>query len=106
MIRQFVENVKDYRITPDGTRGRGNGKVPAATIKSNVQALNTFARWLRAHHKGPLALRAFNEPRSLAADIDEYAEAGGDDRDRPSAALLICAGSGLTGSKLSVPGPD
>ncbi|MFK4719579.1 hypothetical protein ABIE89_000679 [Bradyrhizobium niftali] len=47
MIRQFMENVKDYRITPDGIRGRGTGKVPAATIKSNVQALNTFARWLR-----------------------------------------------------------
>lgn len=87
MIRQFVENVKDYRITPDGTRGRGTGKVPAATLKSNVQALNTFARWLRAQNKGPLALRAFNEPRSLAADIDEYVEAGGDDRDRLSAAL-------------------
>ncbi|WP_253626049.1 Ulp1 family isopeptidase [Bradyrhizobium sp. USDA 4515] len=87
MIHQFVENVKDYRITPDGTRGRGTGKVPAATIKSNVQALNTFARWLRAQNKGPLALRAFNEPRSLADDIDEYVEAGGDDRDRLSAAL-------------------
>ncbi|WP_235885621.1 hypothetical protein [Bradyrhizobium niftali] len=34
-----------------------------------------------------MALRAFNEPRSLAADIDEYVEAGGDDRDRLSAAL-------------------
>ncbi|MCP3367622.1 hypothetical protein [Bradyrhizobium cajani] len=52
-----------------------------------MQALNTFARWLRPQNKGPLALRAFNEPRSLAADIDEYVEAGGDDRDRLSAAL-------------------
>ncbi len=87
MIRQFVENVKEYRVAPDGTRGRGTGRVPAATIKSNVQALNAFARWLRAQDKGPMALRAFNEPRSLAADIDAYVEAGGDDRDRLSAAL-------------------
>ncbi|MDA9496287.1 hypothetical protein XI05_01830 [Bradyrhizobium sp. CCBAU 11357] len=87
MIRQFVEKVKDYRIAPDGTRGRGTGKVPPATIKSNVHALNPFARWLRAQNKEPLALRAFNEPRSLAADIDEYVESGGDDRDRLSAAL-------------------
>ncbi|WP_244521639.1 Ulp1 family isopeptidase [Bradyrhizobium sp. DOA9] len=87
MIRQFVENVKDYRVAPDGTRGRGTGRVPPATIKSNVQALNTFARWLRAQDKDPLTTRAFNEPRSLAADIDEYVEAGGDDRDRLSAAL-------------------
>ncbi|WP_271523644.1 hypothetical protein [Bradyrhizobium sp. CCBAU 53380] len=104
MIRQFVENVKDYRIAPDGTRGRGTG--PPATIKSNVQALNTFARWLRAQNKEPLALRAFNERTSLAADIDEYVKSGGDDRDPSARHCLICAGSGLTGSKLSVPAPD
>ncbi|WP_051383595.1 Ulp1 family isopeptidase [Bradyrhizobium sp. WSM3983] len=87
MLGQFVKNVKDYRIEPDGTRGRGTGQVPLATIKSNVQALNAFARWLRAQNRRPLAPRAFNEPRLLAADIDEYVNAGGDDGDRLSAAL-------------------
>ncbi|MGY3361498.1 hypothetical protein ACVWZK_008161 [Bradyrhizobium sp. GM0.4] len=106
MIRQFVENVKDYRVDPDGTRGRGTGKVPLATIKGNVQALNAFARWLRAQNKGPLAPRAFNEPRSLADDINEYFVAGGDDRDRLSAALSHLRRIGADGgSKLSVPGP-
>lgn len=87
MLGQFAKNVKDFRIEPDGTRGRGTGRVPLATIKSNVQALNAFARWLRAQNKRPLATRAFNEPRLLAADIDEYVNAGGDDADRLSAAL-------------------
>ncbi|MCK1538182.1 hypothetical protein IVB06_15790 [Bradyrhizobium sp. 171] len=86
MIRQFVENVKSYRVAPDGTRGRGTGTVPPATIKNNMIALNGFARWLRAQNRDPLA-RAFNDPTSLAADIDEYVEAGGDHRDRLSAAL-------------------
>ncbi|MFG3591484.1 Ulp1 family isopeptidase [Bradyrhizobium sp. RDI18] len=87
IIRQFAEEVKSYRVVPDGSRGRGTGRVPAATIKSNAQALKAFARWLRAENKGPLTTRAFNEPRSLAADIEEYTAAGGDDRDRLDAAL-------------------
>lgn len=105
MIRQFVENVKDYRVDPDGTRGRGTGKVPLATIKGNVQALNAFARWLRAQSKGPLAPRAFNEPRSLADDINEYFVAGGDDRDRLSAALSHLRRIGADGLQAVGAGP-
>lgn len=105
MIRQFVENVKDYRVTPDGTRGRGTGKVPLATIKGNVQALNAFARWLRAQNKEPLAPRAFNEPMSLADDIEQYFVAGGDDRDRFSAALSHLRRIGADGLQAVGAGP-
>ncbi|MGY3611053.1 MULTISPECIES: Ulp1 family isopeptidase [unclassified Bradyrhizobium] len=87
MIGQFVKNVQDYRIEPDGTRGRGTGKVPTRTITSNVQPLTTFAQWLRAHNKGPLADYAFNEPSRLAAMVDEYVDAGGDEDDKLSVAL-------------------
>ncbi|MGY3363577.1 hypothetical protein ACVWZL_000702 [Bradyrhizobium sp. GM2.4] len=55
MIGQFVENVKSYRVAPDGTRGRGTGTVPPDTIRNNMIALNGFARWLRAQNKEPLA---------------------------------------------------
>ncbi|UFW91991.1 hypothetical protein BjapCC829_49445 (plasmid) [Bradyrhizobium barranii] len=105
MIRQFVGNVKDYRVAPDGTRGRGTGRVPPATIKSNVQALNAFARWLRAQDKGPLATRAFNEPRSLSADIEEYVEAGGDGSDRLTAALSHLRRIGADGLQAVGAGP-
>ncbi|KYK44757.1 hypothetical protein A1D31_36020 [Bradyrhizobium liaoningense] len=87
MIGQFVKNVQDYRIEPDGTRGRGTGKVPTRTITSNVQPLATFAQWLRAHNKGPLADYAFNEPSRLAAMVDEYVDAGGDEDDKLNVAL-------------------
>ncbi|MET2831126.1 Ulp1 family isopeptidase [Mesorhizobium shangrilense] len=87
IIRQFAEEVKAYNIVPDGSRGRGTGRVPAPTVKSNVQVLKAFARWLRNENKGPLTTRAFNEPRSLAIDIEEYTAIGGDGRDRLDAAL-------------------
>nr|WP_083926596.1 Ulp1 family isopeptidase [Bradyrhizobium sp. WSM4349] len=105
MIGQFVENVKSYRVAPDGTRGRGTGTVPPDTIRNNMIALNGFARWLRAQNKDPLAPRAFNEPRSLAVDIDEYVEAGGDHDDRLSVALSHLRRIGADGLQAVGAGP-
>ncbi|MEI9401773.1 Ulp1 family isopeptidase [Mesorhizobium argentiipisi] len=87
LIEQFAAELRAYEVVPDGTIGRGEGKVPEPTIKDNLGVLRGFARWLRQENRGPLTTRAFNEPRSLAIDIEEYTKAGGDDRDRLSSAL-------------------
>ncbi|MEI9425596.1 Ulp1 family isopeptidase [Mesorhizobium sp. Cs1299R1N1] len=87
LIEQFAAELRAYEVVPDGTIGRGEGKVPEPTIKDNLGVLRGFARWLRQENRGPLTTRAFNEPRSLAIDIEDYTKAGGDDRDRLSSAL-------------------
>ncbi|SMX56460.1 conserved protein of unknown function; Putative Peptidase C48, SUMO [Bradyrhizobium sp. ORS 285] len=118
MINQFEKEVREYKIEPDGTRGRGTGMVPSGTIRMHVGVLKKFARWLLAHDKGALA-RAFTEPTSLADDVSEYLEAGGDDRGRLSVALshlrrlgtdgqLIAVGAGprLMGQQILAPHPE
>ncbi|MFC3320394.1 Ulp1 family isopeptidase [Mesorhizobium cantuariense] len=101
MIRQFEEAVKAY----NGGSGRRAGRVPAPTIKSNVQALRAFARWLLKENKGPLTTRAFNEPKSLALDIEEYTATGGDHRDRLDAALSHLRRLGAEGLQAVGAGP-
>ncbi|WFU14875.1 Ulp1 family isopeptidase [Bradyrhizobium sp. CB3481] len=100
LIRRFEEAVKAYRIVPDGSRGRADGRVPAPTVKSNVQALRAFARWLREGGNAPLATRVYHDPESLAADIDTYSAEGGDRRRRLDTAishLRRLGGEGLQG---------
>ncbi|SMX56439.1 conserved protein of unknown function; Putative Peptidase C48, SUMO [Bradyrhizobium sp. ORS 285] len=119
LISQFEKAVREYKIEPDGTRGRGTGTVPSETILKSVRALTAFARWLLAHNKDPLA-RLYTEPTSLADDVDEYLlEGGGGDRGRLSVALshlrrlssdgqlaAIGAGPRLMGRQTFAPHPE
>ncbi|WP_353642675.1 Ulp1 family isopeptidase [Mesorhizobium sp. WSM2239] len=105
LIGQFAASVRAYEVVPDGTTGRGRGRVPMPTIKDNSAVLRGFARWLRAENRGPLTTRAFNEPRSLAADIEDYTAGGGDDRDRLKSALSHLRRLGAEGLQAFGPGP-
>ncbi|MDX8480830.1 Ulp1 family isopeptidase [Mesorhizobium sp. VK24D] len=120
LIELFKETVQAYEVVPDGTIGRGAGKVPAPTIKDNKAALASFARWLREENKKPMAPRLLNEPRSLANDVDEYIALGMDHRDRlrsamshlrrlsPDGQVIQSAGTGprLMGRQSANPHPD
>lgn len=77
-IDQFVEAVRRYEILPDGSIGRGDGRVPDGTIWTNAGVLRGLARWLRAESRASIASRVLNDPESLAADIEDYRASGGD----------------------------
>lgn len=86
-IDQFVEAVRRYEIMPDGSIGRGDGKVPEGTIRTNAGLLRGFARWLRAKGRDPMASRVFIDSGSLDADIEDYRASGGDVHNRLQSAL-------------------
>ncbi|WP_244471903.1 transposase, partial [Rhizobium phaseoli] len=65
-INQFAEAVRNYEILPDGSVGRGDGRVPEATVENNLGILRRFARWLRAENRDSMASRFLNDPDSLA----------------------------------------
>ncbi|ANL55936.1 Ulp1 family isopeptidase [Rhizobium phaseoli] len=119
-INQFAEAVRNYEILPDGSVGRGDGRVPEATVENNLGILRRFARWLRAENRDSMASRFLNDPDSLAGDIADYWANGGDDRKRLNSALshfrrlspegqeLQAVGPGprLMGRRIHVPYPD
>lgn len=104
-ISQFGEAVRDYEILPDGSIGRGDGRVPEGTIRPNLAYVRRFARWLRAEDRNPLASRLFNDPESLAADIEDYRASGGDDDDRLKSALSHLRRIAPDGRELQAVGP-
>ncbi|MCK1546169.1 hypothetical protein IVB12_30560 [Bradyrhizobium sp. 179] len=86
-IEQFAEAVRGYEILPDGSTGRGDGRVCDGTLRTNLGLLRGFARWLRAENRGSMASRLLNDPESLAADITDYRAGGGDNHNRLKSAL-------------------
>ncbi|WP_141343076.1 hypothetical protein [Bradyrhizobium sp. USDA 3458] len=86
-IDQFVEAVRRYEILPDGSIGRGDGRVPDGTIRTNAGFLRGFARWLRAEGRDSMASRVFIDSASLDADIEDYRASGGDVHNRLQSAL-------------------
>ncbi|MCK1738334.1 hypothetical protein IVA79_31180 [Bradyrhizobium sp. 138] len=86
-IEQFAEAVRGYEILPDGSTGRGDGRVCDGTLRTNLGLLRGFARWLRAENRGSMASRLLNDPESLAADIADYRAGGGDNHNRLKSAL-------------------
>lgn len=104
-IGQFAEAVRGYEILPDGSLGRGDGRVPEPTLTDNQGVLTAFARWLRAQNRDPMASRLFNDPESLAADIEDYRASGGDHRERLKSALSHLRRLSPDGQELHAVGP-
>ncbi|ACE93952.1 Ulp1 family isopeptidase [Rhizobium phaseoli] len=119
-INQFAEAVRGYEILPDGSIGRGDGRVPEATVENNLGILRRFARWLRAANRDSMASRFLNDPDSLAVDIADYWASGEDDQNRLNSALshfrrlgpegqelqAVGAGPRLMGRRIHDPYPD
>ncbi|WP_245441759.1 Ulp1 family isopeptidase [Rhizobium leguminosarum] len=104
-INQFAEAVRDYEILPDGSIGRGDGRVPEATVVNNLWILRGFARWLRAENRDSMASRFLNDPDSLAVDIADYWASGEDDQNRLSSALSHFRRLAPEGQELQAVGP-
>ncbi|ARM15036.1 Ulp1 family isopeptidase [Rhizobium phaseoli] len=105
-INQFAEAVRNYEILPDGSVGRGDGRVPEATVENNLWVLRGFARWLRAENRDSMASRLLNDPDSLAVDIaDYYFASGGDGRNRLKSALSHFRRLAPEGQELQAVGP-
>ncbi|WP_183634585.1 Ulp1 family isopeptidase [Rhizobium leguminosarum] len=104
-INQFAEAVRNYEILPDGSVGRGDGRVPEATVENNLWVLRGFARWLRAENRDSMASRLLNDPDSLAVDIADYLASGGDGRNRLKSALSHFRRLGPEGQELQAVGP-
>ncbi|WP_374991982.1 Ulp1 family isopeptidase [Rhizobium sp. Pop5] len=105
-INQFAEAVRNYEILPDGSVGRGDGRVPEATVENNLWVLRGFARWLRAENRDSMASRLLNDPDSLAVDIaDYYLASGGDGRNRLKSALSHFRRLAPEGQELQAVGP-
>ncbi|ARM91329.1 peptidase C48 family domain-containing protein (plasmid) [Rhizobium sp. CIAT894] len=105
-INQFAEAVRNYEILPDGSVGRGDGRVPEATVENNLGILRRFARWLRAENRDSMASRLLNDPDSLAVDIaDYYLASGGDGRNRLKSALSHFRRLAPEGQELQAVGP-
>ncbi|QAS81141.1 hypothetical protein CO657_24645 (plasmid) [Rhizobium acidisoli] len=104
-INQFAEAVRDYEILPDGSIGRGDGRVPERTVENNLGILRGFARWLRAENRDSMASRLLNDPDSLAVDIADYWASGGDGQDRLKSALSHFRRLGPEGQELQAVGP-
>ncbi|ARO26902.1 peptidase C48 family domain-containing protein (plasmid) [Rhizobium sp. TAL182] len=104
-INQFAEAVRNYEILPDGSVGRGDGRVPEATVENNLGILRRFARWLRAENRDSMASRLLNDPDSLAGDIADYWANGGDDRKRLNSALSHFRRLSPEGQELQAVGP-
>ncbi|NKF30690.1 hypothetical protein HER21_29970, partial [Pseudomonas sp. BGM005] len=104
-INQFAEAVRNYEILPDGSVGRGDGRVPEATVENNLGILRRFARWLRAENRDSMASRFLNDPDSLAGDIADYWANGGDDRKRLNSALSHFRRLSPEGQELQAVGP-
>ncbi|ANM20126.1 peptidase C48 family domain-containing protein (plasmid) [Rhizobium sp. N541] len=104
-INQFAEAVRNYEILPDGSIGRGDGRVPERTIENNLGILKRFARWLRAENRDSMASRLLNDPDSLAVDIADYLASGGDGRNRLQSALSHFRRLAPEGQELQAVGP-
>ncbi|WHO82381.1 C48 family peptidase (plasmid) [Rhizobium leguminosarum] len=104
-INQFAEAVRNYEILPDGSIGRGDGRVPERTIENNLWVLRGFARWLRAENRDSMASRLLNDPDSLAVDIADYLASGGDGRNRLQSALSHFRRLAPEGQELQAVGP-
>ncbi|MBP2484297.1 hypothetical protein JOH50_000024 [Rhizobium leguminosarum] len=104
-INQFAEAVRNYEILPDGSVGRGDGRVPEATVENNLGILRRFARWLRAENRDSMASRLLNDPDSLAVDIADYWASGGDGQDRLKSALSHFRRLAPEGQELQAVGP-
>ncbi|WP_342723517.1 Ulp1 family isopeptidase [Bradyrhizobium sp. B097] len=105
LIEQFAAALRAYEVDPDGTIGRGTGRVPDGTIRKNLAALKGFARWLRVENREPMSTRAFNESASLAAEIEEYIAGDGERRARLRSALSHLRRLGPQGLQTVGPGP-
>ncbi|AJC82381.1 peptidase C48 family domain-containing protein (plasmid) [Rhizobium etli bv. phaseoli str. IE4803] len=104
-INQFAEAVRNYEILPDGSIGRGDGRVPERTLRNNLKILTRFARWLRAENRDSMASRLLNDPDSLAVDIADYWASGGDDQNRLNSALSHFRRLAPEGQELQAVGP-
>ncbi|WP_432431803.1 Ulp1 family isopeptidase [Rhizobium leguminosarum] len=104
-INQFAEAVRNYLILPDGSIGRGDGRVPERTVENNLWILRGFARWLRAENRDSMASRLLNDPDSLAVDIADYLASGGDGRNRLQSALSHFRRLAPEGQELQAVGP-
>ncbi|WP_245425679.1 hypothetical protein [Rhizobium sp. H4] len=104
-INQFAEAVRNYEILPDGSIGRGDGRVPERTVENNLWVLRGFARWLRAENRDSMASRLLNDPDSLAVDIADYLASGGDGRNRLQSALSHFRRLAPEGQELQAVGP-
>ncbi|WP_373683251.1 Ulp1 family isopeptidase, partial [Rhizobium leguminosarum] len=104
-INQFAEAVRDYEILPDGSIGRGDGRVPEGTVVNNLKILRGFARWLRAENRDSMASRFLNDPDSLAVDIADYWASGEDGQNRLSSALSHFRRLAPEGQELQAVGP-
>ncbi|WP_425375994.1 Ulp1 family isopeptidase [Rhizobium acidisoli] len=104
-INQFAEAVRNYEILPDGSIGRGDGRVPEGTLTNNLKILRRFARWLKAENRDSMASRLLNDPDSLAVDIADYWASGGDGQDRLKSALSHFRRLGPEGQELQAVGP-
>ncbi|ULJ74465.1 Ulp1 family isopeptidase [Rhizobium gallicum] len=119
-IDQFVEAVRNYEILPDGSIGRGDGRVPEGTITNNAGYLMKFARWLRVEGRDSMASRVLIDSESFAADIEDYKASSRDVHNRLTTALshlrrfvpgereLRAVGPGprLMGRQTTCPHPD
>ncbi|WP_373683250.1 Ulp1 family isopeptidase [Rhizobium leguminosarum] len=104
-INQFAEAVRNYEILPDGSIGRGDGRVPEGTLTNNLKILRRFARWLRAENRDSMASRFLNDPDSLAVDIADFWASGGDGQDRLKSALSHFRRLAPEGQELQAVGP-
>ncbi|WP_420493390.1 Ulp1 family isopeptidase [Rhizobium etli] len=104
-INQFAEAVRNYEILPDGSIGRGDGRVPERTVENNLGILKRFARWLRAENRDSMASRFLNDPDSLAVDIAAYWASGGDGQGRLQSALSHFRRLAPEGQELQAVGP-
>ncbi|OOO27908.1 UNVERIFIED_ORG: hypothetical protein BTE55_17900, partial [Rhizobium sophorae] len=101
----FAEAVRNYEILPDGSIGRGDGRVPERTLTTNLGILRGFARWLKAENRDSMASRLLNDPDSLAVDIADYWASGGDGQDRLKSALSHFRRLAPEGQELQAVGP-
>ncbi|MBA1143907.1 MULTISPECIES: Ulp1 family isopeptidase [Mesorhizobium] len=106
LLENLAAAVRGYEILPDGSIGRGDGRVPEHTLTHTVGVLRRFARWLRAEDRTPIASRLYADEEEFAKDIKAYKDvAAGDDGRRVLKALSHLRKLAPGGQELQSVGP-